>query len=46
MAVDGAQVRSVAELSTRLYAEAPGTELPVTLVREGATLTDTVVLGD
>ena len=46
VAVDGAQVRSVAELSTRLYAEAPGTELPVTLVREGATLTDTVVLGD
>ena len=46
VAVGGGGVRSVAELTTRLYAEPPGTELAVTLVRSGATVTDTVVLGN
>jgi S1-C subfamily serine protease len=46
VAVDGSGVRSVAELATRLYAEAPGTELPITFVRGGATMDTTAVLGD
>ena len=46
VAVDGDEVRSVAELTTRLYADPPGTELPVTVLRSGYTLTDTVILGD
>jgi S1-C subfamily serine protease len=44
--VDGETVRSVAELTTRLYAEPPGTELPVSFVRHGVTFATTVVLGD
>jgi S1-C subfamily serine protease len=44
--VDGSGVRSVAELSTRLYADPPGTALLLTVVRSGSTLTDTVVLGN
>lgn len=46
VAVDGAQVRSVAELVTRLYADPPGTELPLTVVRSGGTVDTTAVLGD
>jgi putative serine protease PepD len=46
VAVDGAEVRSVAELATRLYADPPGTELPVTFVRSGATVSTTAVLTD
>jgi putative serine protease PepD len=46
VSVDGAGVRSVAELDTRLYADPPGTELPVSFVRNGATFSTTVVLGD
>ncbi len=46
VAVDGAVVRSAAELSTRLYADPPGTELPVTVVRGGDTVATTTVLGD
>ena len=44
--VDGDDVHSAAELATRLYAEPPGAELPVTFVRDGSTLSTTVVLGD
>jgi S1-C subfamily serine protease len=44
--VDGSGVRSVAELATRLYADAPGTEVPITFVRSGATVDTTAVLGD
>ena len=46
VAIDGAEVRSKAELSTRLYADPPGTEVPVTLVRSGATVHITPVLSD
>ena len=46
VAADGAVVRSVAELTTRLYADPPGTEVPVTLVRGGATMHTTAILGD
>lgn len=46
VAVDGSGVRSVAELATRLYADAPGTEVPITFVRDGATVATTAVLGD
>jgi putative serine protease PepD len=46
VSLDGAGVRSAAELDTRLYADPPGTELPVTFVRNGATFSTTVVLGD
>jgi len=46
VAVDGAGVRSVAELDTRLYADPPGTELPVTFVRGDAMRSTSVVLGD
>lgn len=45
VAVDGATVRSVAELETRLYADPPGTELPLTVVRSGDTVDTTAVLG-
>jgi S1-C subfamily serine protease len=45
VSVDGEAVRSVAELATRLYAEPPGTELPVSFVRGGMTFDTTVVLG-
>jgi putative serine protease PepD len=43
--VDGDGVRSVAELGTRLYADPPGTELPMTYVRDGAVHSSTIVLG-
>ena len=46
VSVDGAGVHSVAELDTRLYADPPGAELPVTFVRNGATFNTTVVLGN
>jgi putative serine protease PepD len=42
--VDGNAVRSVAELTTRLYAEPPGSALRFTLVRNGTTLHTMVVL--
>jgi len=45
VAVDGAEVRSQAELATRLYADPPGTEVPVTLVRSGVVIHTTAVLG-
>ena len=35
VAVDGATVRSVAELATRLYGDPPGAELRVTVARGG-----------
>ena len=44
--VDGNDVRSVAELTTRLYAEPPGSALRFTVVRGGTTLHTIVVLGD
>ena len=46
IAVDAGEVRSVAELTTRLYAEPPGSELSVRFVRGGRTPDTTVVLGD
>jgi len=46
VSVDGAPVRSVAELVTRLYADPPGTELPLTFVRGGAVRSTTAVLGN
>ena len=46
VSVDGAEVRSVAELTTRIYADPPGTELPVTFVRDGTTVNTTAVLAD
>ncbi len=46
VSVDGAGVRSASELDTRLYADPPGAELPVTFVRDGATFSTTVVLGE
>ncbi len=46
VSVGGAEVRSVAELVTRLYADPPGTELPVTFVRAGVIISTTAVLGD
>ena len=45
VSVDGAEVRSVSELDTRLYADPPGTELPITFVRNGGMRSATVVLG-
>jgi len=44
VAVDGGAVHSVAELRTRLYAEPPGTAVPVTFVRDGVQATTTAVL--
>jgi putative serine protease PepD len=46
VAIDGDEVRSVAELDTRLYAQPPGAELLVTFVRDGMTFETTVVLGN
>ena len=45
-AVDGYPVRSPAELDTQLYADAPGTQVTVTVDRAGSTLTRAVDLGD
>lgn len=45
VAVAGHVVRSVAELATELYADPPGTELVVTVVRDGTKMRTTVVLG-
>jgi S1-C subfamily serine protease len=42
--VDGEQVRSNAELQTRLYADPPGTTLNLTFLRAGRTMTASVVL--
>jgi S1-C subfamily serine protease len=42
--VDGEQVRSNAELQTRLYADPPGTTLDLTIRRAGRTMTTSVVL--
>jgi S1-C subfamily serine protease len=42
--VDGEQVRSNAELQTRLYADPPGTTLNLTVLRAGRTMTASVVL--
>jgi S1-C subfamily serine protease len=36
----------VAELTTRIYADPPGTELPVTFVRDGTAVSTTAVLAD
>jgi S1-C subfamily serine protease len=44
VAVDGGAVHSVAELRTRLYAEPPGTTVPVTYLRNGVAGTTTVEL--
>ncbi len=44
VAIDGGAVHSVAELRTRLYAEPPGTAVPVTFVRDGVQATTTAVL--
>lgn len=44
--VDGGVVRSTAELDTRLYAEPPGTEVPVELVRSGRVVHTTATLAD
>ncbi len=46
VAVDGAQVRSVAELETRLYADPPGNELPVTFVRGDTVVNTSAILGN
>ncbi len=45
-AVDGEAVRSVAELSTRLYGDPPGSELRFTVERNGVTFDTQVVLTD
>jgi S1-C subfamily serine protease len=45
VAIDGAVVQSVAELGTRLYADPPGTEIPMTYVRDGTVHSGTIVLG-
>ena len=42
--LDGYSVRSVAELDTRLYGDPPGSELRVTIERDGSTFNTTVVL--
>ena len=42
--VDGNDVRSVAELNTRLYADPPGSALRFTVVRDGVTFHTIVVL--
>ena len=42
--IDGQVVRTVAELSTRLYAEPPGAELRLAVVRGGTTVHTMVVL--
>lgn len=44
--VDGNPVHSKSELDARLYPDAPGTELDLSLVRDGTTLTLPVVLAD
>jgi len=44
--VDGESVRSVAELDTRLYGDPPGSELRVTVDRDGSTFNTMVVLTD
>ena len=44
--VDGHSVRSVAELDTRLYGDPPGSELRVTVDRDGTTFDTMVVLTD
>jgi S1-C subfamily serine protease len=44
--VDGHSVRSVAELDTRLYGDPPGSELRITVDREGSTFNTMVVLAD
>ncbi|HEY5108732.1 MAG TPA: PDZ domain-containing protein, partial [Acidimicrobiales bacterium] len=43
--IDGQVVNSVAELSTRIYGEPPGTELRFAIERGGSTLHPMVVLG-
>ena len=42
--VDGEEIRSVAELSTRIYGDPPGSEVRFTVIRDGYTLNTTVVL--
>ncbi len=42
--VDGYSVRSVAELDTRLYGDPPGSELRVTVERDGSTFNTVAVL--
>lgn len=42
--VDGQKIRSVAELSTRIYGDPPGAEVLVTVLRDGSTMEATVVL--
>lgn len=46
VSVDGAPVRTASELATRLYADPPGTELPLTFVRGGTERSTTAVLGN
>jgi S1-C subfamily serine protease len=45
-AVDGQAVRSVAELATRLYGDPPGSQLRLTVLRDGLTFKTEVVLTD
>jgi putative serine protease PepD len=45
-AIDGYQVRSRAELDTRLYTEPPGSQVMVTLERSGTRISRTVMLAD
>ena len=44
VSVDGGAVHSVAELRTRLYADSPGTTVPVTYLRDGVQATTSAVL--
>jgi len=42
--VDGVEIRSAAELATRLYGDPPGAEVQFTVLRDGYTMYATVVL--
>ena len=44
--VDGQRLRSVAELDTRLYGDPPGSQLRLTVRRDGVTFQTVVVLTD
>ncbi|MGH9079909.1 MAG: S1C family serine protease [Acidimicrobiales bacterium] len=44
--IDGSPVHSKSELETRLYPDAPGTALDLRFVRDGTTMTASVVLAD
>jgi putative serine protease PepD len=44
--IDGNPVHSNSELATRLYPDTPGREVILTYMRDGTTLTSSVVLAD